>query len=80
MAEQLNEPALGYAGAIISAACMLLLSIGNALGVYADAAQQMMKWHLFYSVTPLGTVAGMAEAVISFVTLYAFGWVYNKFA
>ncbi len=81
MAEKLNELALGYAGAIISAAAMLLLGIGGNIGFYAGAAQQMMGMHMFFSLTPLGIISGMIEAaVIGFVFVYAFGWLYNKFA
>lgn len=77
----LNELALGYAGGIVSAAGMLLLGIGGNIGVYGGAAQQMMRWHMFFGLTPLGIVTGMIEAaVIGFVFLYALGWMYNKFA
>jgi hypothetical protein len=80
MAEKLNELALGYAGAIISALAMLLLGIGGNIGLYAGAARQMMQWHMFFSLGPLGVITGMIEAaVFSFVVLYAFGWAYNKF-
>lgn len=81
MAEKLNELALGYAGAIVSAAGMLLLGIGGNMGMYAGAAQQMMQWHMFFSLTPIGIITGIAEAAImGFVFAYAFAWVYNKFA
>lgn len=81
MTEKLNELALGYAGAIISAAGMLLLGIGGNVGFYRGAAQQMMQWHMFFSLSPLGVITGMIEAaVIGFVFAYALAWVYNKFA
>jgi hypothetical protein len=52
MAEaKLNSLALGYAGAIISAAAMLLLGILGNLGIYAGAAEQMMRWHMFFWLT-----------------------------
>ncbi len=80
MAEKLNELALGYAGAIVSAALMLLLGIGGNIGTYASAAEQMMNWHMFFSLSAIGIITGMIEAaIISFVFLYAFGWLYNKF-
>jgi hypothetical protein len=80
MAEKLNELALGYAGAIVSAVLMFLLGIGGNFGIYGSAAQQMMKWHMFFSLGPLGIITGMIEAtIISFIALYAFGWLYNKF-
>lgn len=75
-----NELALGYAGAIVSAGIMLLLSILAALGFYVGAAEQMQRWHMFYSVSIIGTITGMIEAaIISFLALYALAWVYNKF-
>lgn len=80
MAEKLNPLALGYAAAIISAVCMLLLGIGGNIGIYAGAAEQMMEWHMFFSLSVVGIIAGIVEAaIISFVFVYAFGWVYNKF-
>lgn len=78
---ELNPLALGYAGAIVSAAAMLLLGVFGNLGIYASAAQQMMKWHMFFSLSIGGIITGMIEsAIIGFVVLYAFGWVYDKFA
>ncbi len=80
MAEKLNSLALGYAGAIVSAVTMLLLGIGGNIGIYSSASQQMMKWHMFFSLGMGGIIAGMIEAAIfGFLFLYAFGWLYNKF-
>ena len=74
----LNLLALGYAGAIISAASMLLLGILGNLGLYTGAVAQMSEWHIFFSLSLGGIIGGMIEAaVISFVTLYAFAIVYN---
>ena len=81
MATKLNELALGYTGAIVSAAIMLLMSIAGVLGIYTQAVEIMQEMHMFYSLSIVGTITGMIEAaVISFVFLYALGWVYNKFA
>lgn len=81
MAERLNSLALGYAGAIISALCMLLLGIFGYINFYMGAVSMMQQWHMFFSVTPLGIITGMIEAaIIGFIFAYAFGWVYNKFA
>ncbi len=78
---KLGPVALGYAAAIVSAAVMLLLGIGANVGIYASAAEQMQKWHLFFSTSVVGIVAGMLEAaIISFVGAYAFGWLYNRLA
>lgn len=80
MKTKLNPLALGLAGAIISAAVMLLLGIIGNFGLYEGAVDMMMKWHTFFSLSPLGIVGGMIEAaVISFVLLYAFSVVHNKF-
>lgn len=80
MAEKLNALALGYAGAIISAVGMLLLGILGNLGIYISAAQMMGQLHMFFSLSIAGIITGMIEAaIISFVFVYAFGWVYNKF-
>ena len=77
--EGLNPLALGYAAAALSALCMLLLGIGGNLGIYVGAAEQMMKWHMFFSLDVIGIITGMIEAsVISFVFCYLFAWLYNK--
>lgn len=77
---KLNPLALGYAAAILSAVCMLLLGILGNLGIYTAAVQAMQQWHGFFSLSLGGIIAGMAEAaVIGFVAAYAFGWLYNKF-
>jgi len=81
MKVKLNALALGASGAIVSAAVMLLLGVLGTLGIYEGAVDMMMKWHLAFSLSPLGIIGGMVEAaVISFVLLYAFAVVYNKFA
>ena len=79
MGEELNELALGYAAAVISAAGMLLLGIAGNIGIYTGAAQAMQQWHMFFSLSAIGIITGMAEAaVLSFIFVYAFGWVYNR--
>lgn len=78
---KLNTLAFAYAGAIISAVMMLLLGILGNLAIYLDAVKQMQEWHMFFTLTPLGVLAGMVEAaVMSFIILYAFGLVYNRLA
>jgi hypothetical protein len=78
---KLNALALGYAAAIISALVMLVLGVLANLGIYVNAAKAMMQWHMFFSLSPMGIIAGIIEAAIgSFILGYAFGWVYNKFA
>lgn len=79
MAQKLNELALGYSLAIISAACMLLLSIGAYLGFYNSFAVMMMQIHMFYSLSVFGILAGMIEAAVwGFIAGYAIALVYNK--
>jgi hypothetical protein len=77
----LDSVALAGATAVVSAIAMLLLGVFGAVGVYEGAVEAMEQWHLFFEPTVVGTVAGMVEAaVISFVLVYAFAWLYNVFA
>lgn len=79
MNQPLHAHALGSAGAIVAAASMLLLGIGANIGIYESAAAQMAKWHLFFSPSFGGIVGGMIEAaIITYIFLYAFAWVYSK--
>lgn len=79
MDQQLNVHAFSLAGAVVSAISMLLLGIGLNVGVYEGAAKQMAKWHLFFSPSLGGIFAGMIEAaIISYIFLYLFGWLYNR--
>lgn len=67
------------AAAAVAAALMLLISIAAALGIYENAAEMMEQWHQFYSLTILGTIAGMLEAAaITFLAVAAFLWLNNK--
>jgi len=78
--QKLNALALGYAAAILSAVCMLLLGILGNLGIYMSAVEAMMQMHLFFSLSIGGIIAGILEAAIwSFVVGYLFAWIYNKF-
>ena len=75
---ELNAIALGASGAVVAAAVMLLLGVFGAAGVYEGAVAMMEQWHLFFEPTIVGTVAGMIEAaIISFIFIYAFAWLYN---
>lgn len=77
---KLNPLAFGYASAIVSAFGMLLLGIGWNIGVYSGAAEQMGRWHMFFSRSVFGIIGGMVEAaVISFVFIYLLVWLYNRF-
>ncbi len=73
--------AAGYAASIISAVCMLSLGILGNYGIYMGAVESMMRWHMFFSLSLSGIIGGMIEAaVISFVTVYVYLWLYYKLA
>ncbi|HDZ54640.1 MAG TPA: hypothetical protein ENI19_03200 [Candidatus Nealsonbacteria bacterium] len=58
---------------------MLLLGILGNLGMYTGAVEMMQQWHIFFSLSIGGIIAGIIEAaVISFILIYKFGWLYNK--
>ena len=79
MTDKLNSLALGASAAIVAALSMIILSVLGNMDVYQGAVEMMSQWHMFYSLTPLGILAGITEAVvISFVFFYIFGWTYNK--
>ncbi|WP_456475007.1 hypothetical protein [Candidatus Pyrohabitans sp.] len=80
MGERLNAPALGYAAAILSGATMLLLGVLGRLGIYTTGVQMMQQWHVFFSLSIVGIIAGIFEAaVVGFVYGYLFGRIYNRF-
>ncbi|MBU0461362.1 MAG: hypothetical protein KJ574_02120 [Nanoarchaeota archaeon] len=59
---------------------MLLLGILGNLGVYTNAVNAMMQWHMFFSLSVVGIIGGMIEAAVwGFVLLYLLAWLYNKF-
>ena len=73
MNTELNAPSFGVAAAVIAALIMLILGILSRFGIYTEATMMMSDWHLFFSPTPIGVLAGMAEAAIStFVFFYLF--------
>lgn len=79
MTQKLNEKALGYSLAIISAGMMLLLGILGNLGIYIGAAEMMQNMHLFFSLSILGIIGGIIEAaIISFVVGWLIALIYNK--
>jgi uncharacterized membrane protein len=81
MTQQLKPLALSLAAAIVSAIVMLLLGILGNLVMYIGAFEMMQQWHMFFSLTPIGIIAGMIEsAIVSFIFAYLFGIFYNKFA
>lgn len=79
--KNLNELNFGFAGAIISAICMLLLGILGIwnVGIYTGAVNMMQNTHMFFSLSVGGIILGMIEvAIIGFVSLYLFALIYNK--
>lgn len=77
---RLKPLALGYATAIISAACMILLGLLGKMGIYMGAVGMMQQTHMFFGLSLLGVVFGAIEAaVIGFVFGYAIAWIYNKY-
>jgi hypothetical protein len=73
--------AFATAAAIVAALSMLILGILGNLGIYKSAVGMMTQWHMFFSLTPFGILTGMIEAaVISFIFIYIFAWLYNKLA
>ena len=76
---KLRPLALAGSAAIVAAIVMLLLGILGNLGVYKGAVEMMQQWHMFFSLSIGGIIAGMFEAaVITFVFMYLFGFLYNK--
>ena len=79
MTEKLNSLALDISAALVAALSMLILGIFGNIGIYTGAVEMMSQWHMFFSLTPIGILTGIIEAaIISFVFVYIFGWVYNK--
>ncbi len=71
--------ALAGSAAIVAAVAMLLLGILGNIGVYTGAVEMMQQWHVFFSLSIGGIIAGMFEAaIITFVFIYLFGFLYNR--
>lgn len=80
MYKKLNAVALGYASALLSAICMVVLGILGNLGIYEGAVAMMGEWHLFFSLSVGGIIAGAVEAAIGgFILAYIFAVFYNRF-
>jgi len=60
---------------------MIGLGVLGNLGIYTGAVGQMQGWHMFFSLSVGGIIAGMAEAAVwGFVLGFVFAWLYNRFA
>lgn len=69
---------LALAAATVAAVIMLLLGLFGMIGVYQGGVEMMEQWHLFFTPTPAGTIAGILEAVIiTGVFIYLFAELYN---
>lgn len=80
MPEKFNEIAFAFAFAITSALIMLMFGIFGNMEIYSGAVEQMLKWHMFFSLSISGIISGMVEsAAISFIIGYLFAWLYNRF-
>jgi hypothetical protein len=80
MTNKLNSVVLGYAGASISALCMIVLGILGNLGIYTSAVNAMTQWHQFFSLSIGGIISGAIEAaIVGFIGFYIFGLFYNIF-
>ena len=64
LAVELKPLALLYCvAALRSATIMLALRIHNNSGTYSRALYQMQQWHMFFSLSIAGIIAGMRESV-----------------
>ena len=81
MVQKLNANALGYSLAVLSGLCMLLLGILGNLGFYPAGVEMMQQWHMFFSLSIGGIIAGIIEASVwGFVTGWLVAYFYNMFA
>lgn len=79
MNTKFNVIAFGLAGAITAAILMLIFGILSRFGIYTEATTMMTEWHLFFSPTPTGILAGMVEGAISaFIASYLFAIICNN--
>lgn len=81
MAQKCNELALGYSIGILGGIAMLILWIIGKLGLAAEAVSIMEAYHIWFSLSIGGLIAGIVEAaVFGFVTGYLLAYIYNKFS
>ena len=76
---KLRSLTLAGSAAIVAAVVMLLLGILGNIGVYTGAVEMMQQWHMFFSLSIGGIIAGMFEAaIITFVFIYLFAFLHNR--
>ena len=78
---KLRSLTLAGSAAVVAAIIMLLLGILGNIGIYTGAVEMMQQWHIFFSLSIGGIIAGMVEAaLVTFIFIYLFGFVYNRFS
>ena len=78
MVKKLSEKGLGYSVALVSGLSMILLWIFGNLGIYSSAVNQMIRWHMFFSLNLVGIIAGTIEAVFwGFIGGWLIAYFYN---
>tara|TARA_Y100000034_G_scaffold130215_1_gene188087 strand:+ start:7963 stop:8211 length:249 start_codon:yes stop_codon:yes gene_type:complete len=76
-----NVQALAKAVAAFSALTMVVFWLLGTAGIYMSAVEAMTQWHIFFNLTLLGLIGGVAEAAIwGYIGGYVFGWLYNRWA
>jgi len=79
MPKKLQAKKLAVSFAIWSALFMLILWLLANMGLYISVAEQMAKWHVFFSLSFSGLIAGMIEAaIVSYILVLVFVWIYNS--
>ncbi len=79
--QKLNANAVGYSLAILSGLSMLIFGIFGNLGWYMGAVDAMTQWHMFFSLSVGGIIAGIIEASIwGFIAGWLATYFYNMFA
>ena len=80
MVQKLDAKALGYSLAVLAGLSMLLFGIFGILGWYSGAVSSMQQWHLFFSLSFLGIIAGVIEASVwGFINGWLIAYFYNRF-
>jgi len=71
---------LGLSFAIYSGLCMLILSLLGIAGYAESAIKVMESFHIWFSISFVGIIAGILEAgIFGFVSGIIIAFLYNKF-
>ena len=77
---EINALSLGFALAVLYAACMLVVAVCAKLGVYKKAAEMLQQFHIYFTLSTRGIILGMIEGgVWGFILGLAAGLLYNAF-